>query len=226
VTTQTPTGDLTADYLAALLAGDSIRARHLIDRAVDGGMPVADVYLQVLQPALEEIGKRWESDEIGIAYEHQATAITQGILGALGPRLRVAPTSGRLAVLACTPGEMHSLGVQMLGDFLEAEGWEVLLLGASVPAPALAKLVDDESPDAVALSTSSPAMLPGVADTLAALSVLDPKPFIAVGGLAWRSQPEGRALELGADCCLTGPYELARELARRFPPLTDDDELE
>jgi methanogenic corrinoid protein MtbC1 len=223
VSTGEPTTDLRDDYLAALLAGDTIRARHLIDVAVERGMPLADVYLGVLQPALEEIGDRWQSGEVGIAYEHQATAITQGILGALGPRMRVAPTSGRLAVLACSQGELHSIGVQMLGDFLEAEGWEVLLLGASVPAPALAGLVADESPDAVALSTASPGLLPGVEEAISALDALDPRPFVAVGGRAWRSQPDGRAAAIGADCCMPGPLELARELSARFPPLIDEE---
>ena len=224
VSTDVPARDLHDDYLAALLAADSIRARHLIDEAVNDGMPLTDVYLKVLQPALEEIGQRWEAGEVTIAYEHQATAITQGILGALGPKMRVAPTSGRLAALACTPGELHSLGVQMIGDFLEASGWEVLLLGASVPASALAGLVADESPDVVVLSTATAGLLPGVEESIAALDEVEPRPFVAVGGRAWRSQPPGRAKELGADCCVPGPMELAQTLSERFPPLTDDDD--
>ena len=221
MTTGAETTDLRDDYVAALLAGDAIRARHLIDVAVEGGMPLSDVYLHVLQPALEEIGERWQSGEVGIAYEHQATAITQGILGALGPRMRVAPTSGRLAVLACSPGETHSIGVQMIGDFLEAAGWEVLLLGASVPATALAGLVADESPDAVVISTATPGLLPGAEEAVRALAAVEPRPFVAVGGRAWRTQPEGRAAAVGADCCLLGPVELASELVTRFPPLAD-----
>src|SRR5690348_11552882 len=107
------------DYLAALLAGDAVRARHLIGSAVDEGAPVADVYLSVLTPALDEIGRRWETGEIGVAWEHRASAITEGILGTLAPRMRVPPSSGRLAVVACTEGEMHALGARMVGDFLE-----------------------------------------------------------------------------------------------------------
>jgi len=218
------TTDLRDDYLAALVAGDAIRARHLVDLAVDVGTPLPTIYLEVLQPALEAVGVSWEGGEINVAYEHRATAITQGILGALGPRMRVAPTSGRLAVVACTEGELHALGAQMLGDFLEGAGWEVLQLGASVPADALAELVADESPDAVGLSSATVDMLPGIRAALAALSALEPRPFIAVGGRAWRTLPAQQALELGADVCLPGPHELARELTERFPPLPPDRE--
>ena len=223
MSTPASTTELRDDYLAALMAGDAIRARHLIDRAVEGGTPLPTIYLDVLQPALEAVGETWEGGEITVAHEHRATAITQGILGALAPRMRIPPTSGRLAVVACTQGELHALGAQMLGDFLEAGGWEVLQLGASVPAGALAELVADESPDVVALSSATVDMLPGVRASLAALTALEPRPFIAIGGRAWRTLPAERALELGADCCLPGPRELARALIERFPPLSDGD---
>src|SRR5688500_11202342 len=135
------------DYLAALLAGDAVRARALVDRAVDDHLPLEDIYLSVLTPALEEIGRRWEIGEIEVAWEHRATAITEGIIGTLAARMRVPPVSGRLAVVACVEGENHALGARMVGDFLEGAGWEVILLGASVPSESLAALVEDEAPD-------------------------------------------------------------------------------
>jgi methanogenic corrinoid protein MtbC1 len=215
------TADLRDDYLAALLAGDAIRCRHLVDRAVEGGVPIGAIYLRVLQPALEDVGMRWESGELGVAHEHRATAITQGILGTLGPRMRVSPTSGRLTILACTEGELHGIGLQMVGDFLEAAGWEVILLGASVPATALAGLVADESPDVVGLSTATPGLIDGIEDALRALSALEPRPFVVAGGRLWATVGAQRAVELGADLCLPGPSELVDVLETRFPPLQD-----
>jgi methanogenic corrinoid protein MtbC1 len=161
-----PTTTLRDDYLAALLAGDATRARWLVDEALGSGVEARDVYLGVLAPALEEIGERWAAGELTVAHEHYASAVTQGVLGVLAPHIRVAPTSGRLAVVACTPGELHALGAQMVADFLEGEGWEVLALGAATPAPDLAALVDDERPDLVALSTSVANNLEGAIDAL------------------------------------------------------------
>lgn len=216
------TSELQDDFLAALLAGDARHARHLAERAVDEGLTVSEVYLKLLQPALEEIGRRWEAGEIGVAWEHRATAITQGIIGSLGPRMRVLPTTGRLAVLACTPGELHAIGVQMAGDFLEAAGWEVILLGASVPAGSLVELVRDEAPDVVGLSTSTAEGVDRAGETLAALAALDPPPFIVVGGRGWNEQGSAHAAALGADVLVGDPTELTRELAGRFPPVPDD----
>ena len=212
------------EYLGALIAADGTRARHVVTRAVAGGMPVADVYLDVLEPAMQEIGALWEAAQLSTAYEHYATSITQGVIGALGPRMRVAPMSGRLAILSCTPDERHGIGLQMIGDFLEGVGWEVLNLGPSLPVGDLVALAEDEQPDAVALSTSTPDRLPGAHAALAELRALPRPPFLVVGGRAWHAAGSERVLRAGADACVRGPVELTRLLTERFPPTTDDDD--
>lgn len=209
------------DFLAALLAGDSVRARALVDRAVENGLAVDAVYLSVLAPALQGVGDRWESGEIGVAWEHRATAIVDGILGRLGPLMRIAPTTGRLAVLGCADGEYHDIGVRMAGDFLEAAGWEVIQLGPSVPAGALLDLVADEVPDVVGLSASTADRTPATAHAVRALASLRPRPFVVVGGRAWRDHPDA-ALAAGADACIDDPQQLVRDLVERFPPVDDD----
>jgi MerR family transcriptional regulator, light-induced transcriptional regulator len=209
-------------FLAALLAADATRARHLIDRAVAGGMPIADVYLEVLAPAMREVGELWEAAQVSVAYEHYATSITQGILGALGPRMRVPPTTGRLAVVACTPGERHALGAQMVSDFLEGAGWEVLNVGPSLPTADLVGLVEDEQPDVVGLSTATVDRLAGAEAAIAALRELDPAPYVVVGGLAWRSLQTEEARTLGADAYVEDAAALTALLTERFPTVDDD----
>ena len=142
-------------YLDALLARDVAAARRAVDAALDAGLTVPDIYLGVLQPALYEIGRCWAVGDFSVAEEHSATAVTQSVIGMLGPRMRTAPKDGRLAVVTGSPEERHALGVQMVADFLEGDGWEVLPLGASTPASDLAELADQERPDAVCLSTST-----------------------------------------------------------------------
>jgi methanogenic corrinoid protein MtbC1 len=215
------TTTLRDDFLAALMAGDATRARWLIEQAVDDGLAVPDVYLEVIAPALTEVGERWAAGELTVAHEHHAVAISQGILGALASRIRVPPSSGRLAVVACTPGELHALGAQMVADFLEGEGWEVLALGAATPAPDLAALVDDERPDLVALSTAVAHNLDAAAEAVRMLRELTEPPFVAVGGHAWEALDDERRSALGADAVFADPRELCGVLAERFPPVDD-----
>jgi methanogenic corrinoid protein MtbC1 len=199
--TEAPTqlADHADAYLRALVARDGRAARAAVDAALQAGATVSQVYVEVLQPALYAIGDRWATEACSVADEHFATALTETILGALGPRLRGEPRDGRLAVIACTPDERHALGLRMVSDLLQAEGWEVFELGASLPAADLAALVDEERPDTVLLSTSTAGRLPGIQEALTALRALEDPPLIVVGGQFWTAEAASLARELGAD---------------------------
>ena len=210
-------------YLDALVAGDATRARYLVDDAVNHGGRIPELYLEVLCPVMRDVGALWAAGEINVAHEHYATAVTQGVMSQLGSRWRKAPTSGRLAIVCATPGERHALGPQMVADFLEADGWEVLTLGADTPAHDLGMLAELERPDLVALSTAMRESLPGVEQTLATLGRLQPRPFLVVGGRAWHDLDETRAAQMGADARILDPGALVALVHDRFPALTDDD---
>ncbi len=205
-------------FLDALLARDSSRARRAVDAALADGGEIQDVYLDVLEPALAEIGHRWAVGELNVAEEHYATAVAQSVLDVLSARLLRPARDGRLAVVSGTPDELHALGTRMVADFLEADGWEALLLGPGSPAHDLVELVDLERPDLVALSTSTAAALPGVIDVLAALAELRPRPFIVVGGRFWTAETGRSATEFGADAVVQDPRELVAILRERVPP--------
>ena len=121
----------------------------------------------MLEPALREVGHRWAMGALNVAEEHYATAIAQSILDGLSRRFKRAPKDGRLAVVTGTPEELHALGVRMVADFLEADGWEVIQLGPGAPAHDIAALVESEQPDLVALSTATAGVLDGVVEVLA-----------------------------------------------------------
>jgi MerR family transcriptional regulator, light-induced transcriptional regulator len=205
-------------FLDALLARDSASAREAVEAAVSGGVPIADVYLELLAPALREIGHRWAMGELNVAEEHYATAIAQGLLGALGARMPRAPKDGRLAVVSATPEELHALGTRMVADFLEADGWEVVLLGPGAPAADVAALVDHEQPDVVALSTSTAAVLDGVVELLERLRALPEPPLLVVGGRFWTAETRRSAAEFGADLVVGDPRERVSLLRERIPP--------
>jgi methanogenic corrinoid protein MtbC1 len=204
-------------YLSALLERRTADARGVVDDALAAGIGVPDLYLDVLAPALQEIGHRWAIGDLNVAEEHYATALTQQLLDQLAPRMRVPPDGGRLAIVTSTPGELHALGARMVGDFLEADGWEVLQLGASTPAEDLVALAEREAPDVVALSTSTARALPAVGEVLERLGALDPRPLLAVGGRFWTAEAGRTARELGADLVATDPRMLVVALRERVP---------
>lgn len=206
-------------FLDALLARDSARARRSVEAALEEGVPIPDIYLELVEPALREVGHRWAMGAINVAEEHYATAIAQSILDGLSRRVTRAPKDGRLAVVSGTPDELHALGVRMVADFLEADGWEVIQLGPGPPAHDIAQLVESEQPDVVALSTATAGVIDGVVEVLRELAALDPRPCIVAGGRFWTAETTPTALEFGADLVLQDPRELVATLHQRIPPL-------
>jgi methanogenic corrinoid protein MtbC1 len=203
-------------YVAAVLEPDSRRAHRMLEQAGDAGVPVQRLYLEVLQPALHEVGRLWEHARIGVAHEHLATQITQSVLARLSARLAPAGAgNGRSAIVSCSPGELHVVGGRMVADFLEADGWTVHSLGADMPPKDLARLAEQEQVELVALSTALPAHLLAAGAACAQLRRLPSPPFIVAGGQAFAGS-EQRALAVGADAFAADPADLLGVLARRF----------
>lgn len=206
-----PTG-----WFADILLGKPPReARATAVALADEGLAPRDVYLHVLAPALEEVGSRWQRGTATVAQEHLATALVLSIMATLAPRLDEPPAVGRRAVLAGTEGELHSVGLRMLGDFLEADGWDIDYLGALTPGGEVERWAVEAGPDVVCLSTTLTTHLASVRSTIAALRSLPAPPLILVGGRAYGGDPEV-AIRLGADGYAADAGSASKFLRARF----------
>lgn len=174
VDASTRIGRLISRYLAAVLEGDRRAAASLILDAARGddgsaALPVRSLLLDVLVPAQIELGRMWHLNEATVAEEHFATATTQLVVSQLFAMLRFSSRNGLVAVAASVEGNAHDVGVRVLADLLEAEGWRVVYLGASVPAEDLAQAVDMFEADLLCVSAGLGSQLPAVARTIAAV---------------------------------------------------------
>lgn len=205
-------------YLAAVRSGERRRAFDSIDRALAAGLDLRALYLEVLQPTLREVGRLWQENLLTVAEEHLATAITQASMLRIYARLDVPESAGPLLIAACTETERHEVGLRMLCDFLDLEGWETLFLGSSVPTESLVKMVRDRRPKAVALSASILPHLPQLRSAIAEVRAAagSEPPLILVGGRPFLDQPE-LAASVGADLMALDAAEAAALLRDRFP---------
>lgn len=181
-----------------LLAGDASGAWGVIESALAGGSSVADVYVDVLAPALHSIGDRWEAGEIDVAIEHRASGITSRLIGRLGSRCVRRGRSRGSIVLGSPAGERHSLVVAMLADLLRLEGWDVSDLGADTPATSFvltAESLDDLV--AVGISVTNPDSVASATATCALLRAASIAVPILLGGQAIEGETHARSL--GAD---------------------------
>lgn len=184
--TRLPSLPETGHYCESILQGNHRTAIQLVSDAMRDGNSLPQVSVQLVQPAMYEIGNLWQKNRISVSQEHMATAISQNALANAYMQANFAPPIGKSAMFACVEGNHHSLGLRMLSDAFETTGWEVFYLGANLPTLDLVREVDTKHPELLALSVS----LPGHIDT-ARLTIESVRtemgsdcPEIWVGGLA------------------------------------------
>lgn len=195
-----PLWELATEYLGRLLRGDRRDAGRLISEALDRGVTPRDVYRQVFEPVQQEIGRLWQLNRISVAQEHYCTAATQQIMTQLYGRIFESPKRERRAVAMCVGGELHEVGIRIITDLLELDGWQTWYLGASVPPSAAVALCADHRADVLLVSATLPPHLIGAAEVVrlfrasTALSAAK----VIVGGRAFRMEP-GLWRTIGAD---------------------------
>jgi MerR family transcriptional regulator, light-induced transcriptional regulator len=142
------------DYFTTLLAGDRRRSCEIVDRLIEESVPIRDVYIQLFQTALYEIGNLWESNLASVATEHVATSITESLMVKFYPQLFAAPRKYGKVLIACVASEYHQIGAKMVADILQLRGWGTLFLGANTPVDAIVDMAQKENPGIIALSQS------------------------------------------------------------------------
>jgi methanogenic corrinoid protein MtbC1 len=123
------------------------------------------------------------------------------IMSRLYSYVMAGPRRGRVLLTACASGEIHELGMRMVADFFEIEGWDTCHLGANTPADGLVDFVAQRKPNLFGLSATMTFHLEAVATIIVALrgSPETRGVTIMVGGHAFNREP-GLWREIGADC--------------------------
>jgi methanogenic corrinoid protein MtbC1 len=112
--------------------------------------------------------------------------------------------------------ERHEVGLRMLCDLLDLEGWHTTYLGATVPIESLVAMVRRLRPDVVALSAALSPHLPRLRAMVEAIrdALGDARPLIIVGGRPFLDDPS-LGQRLGADLSAQNATEAVRLLGER-----------
>jgi methanogenic corrinoid protein MtbC1 len=200
-------------YTQAILKGDRNAAITVLLEAIKNGADPLDIHVEVLQQALYRVGRLWETNEITVADEHMATAITQFAVTTLYPHLPRATVQRGTIVLTGIKGEMHQVGAMMLCDVLEADGWDTRFLGTNMPIDGIVKAVQEYQPAVLGISTMMLFNLPRVTETIQACRAAASHDLrVIVGGGAYRDSPM-LYREIGADA-YASDLKAAREVLR------------
>jgi methanogenic corrinoid protein MtbC1 len=197
-------------YLSALLAGSRRDALELlVDEGLWSNVPLKSLYLDVLQPAMYEIGRLWHTTHISVPQACLAAEICKAGLEALHPHLPCEENNGKLVVVACVEGDLHDIGAHMVADFLEMEGFDVRFLGANIPTASLVALVEEQPPQLLALSATLDSSLPALRSTIDAIRKVGRGRIPVAGGGQLFARKPGLHLELGMSLFASNAAEMA-----------------
>lgn len=141
----------------AALAMDTVAIQQLLADSIDA-LGVTTVWNDVVRPVLAALASRWEQSGECVEVEHLVNECTLAAMIGATPMV-TAPRNPRPVLLCCAPGEQHSLPLYVLRAALAREGIGTQMLGAALPATALATAIRRTGPAAVAVW----AQLPGLA---------------------------------------------------------------
>lgn len=173
--------------LDAVIALDEAAINRVVSQALMIGS-VEDVAISLIQPALYEIGERWEAGTVSVTSEHVGSNLLRSYLAQL-IRLTPPPLRDAEVVVGCAPGELHDIGALMLSLFLRRRGFRVIYAGANVEEESFVADTMGRRPAAICLSA---ARVPSAESLCRVFSRLSAEwaPLLGFGGRAYLEQPD------------------------------------
>jgi len=195
-------------FLCALLLGDEAKAMAAPVELGESLALLPQWWEGVVAPALRTVGKLWNEGCVSVAEEHVATALAQQLMRARFPAVR---SSEEETVAVVVPGgELHTVGAEIVRDFLRLKGYRVFYTGAGTPLDGLLELLEHNNVSFLLISTTIPSALMDVIDLVQAVRqrMGERRPRILVGGQAYKLDAQ-LCRKVGADACIQKLGELS-----------------
>jgi len=189
---ENPHRALAAAFLDACVHLRRAPALAMVQDAVKRGVPVEQIYIDVITPAMRELGRMWHLNQVTVGQEHYCTAVAQMVMAQLFPAIFDGDRRplGRV-VSVCVAGELHEIGARMVADLFEMNGWDTVFLGADVPRSSVIDTLVETDAEVLAISATLAANLGHVSDLIDAVRA-EPgcaAVKIMVGGAAFTVEP-------------------------------------
>lgn len=187
-------------YLRALLSGDRVSCRLVIEETLKNGIPAHQVYVDIIWPVMVEIDRLYRESRIDSAQEAFASRINRTIVNQLQNKLPRRHEKFKKIVICTATNEQAELGGQMLTDLFESDGWETRFLGGTVCHDDILAFIHTYHPDILLLygmNGSDAPIIRQLIDTIREINAWPNMRIMLSGGVFNRA--EGLWEEIGAD---------------------------
>ncbi len=143
-----------APLFHSLIAGCEEEAANMLIEAHLRGVPLPEIFDEIVCPAMRQIGELWHDGNLSITQEHIATRVAVSVILKLRNVLPVPEMNGELAMCCALESDFHDLPTHLAQMVFEDQGWEVLNFGANTPLYSLAEEVLQHAPKLLCISAT------------------------------------------------------------------------
>ena len=200
----------------ALIAGDRVQARGIVEEAREDGFTAEDLTHLIYWPTSEMLCRLYRADQISTLAHHYATRLLLMLVTQAQAGYAQHEPRDRKVLLFCGAGDTDELAGQIVGDLLEADGYEVYFGGGGIAGDEILMEVGRHQPDILLLFASAASDAPDIRcliDTIREIGACAKIQIVAGGGVFSRAQ--GLAEEIGADLWADDPFDLLRVLTEQ-----------
>ena len=169
----------------AVIEGDDEKTVTLVKEALDQKVSPSDIVTNALQSGMNIVGKKFSEGEFFIPEMLFAARSVTRAMEVIKLKIGQADslTIGKVAI-GTVSGDIHDIGKNLVGMFLEGAGFEVIDLGTDVSAEKFVAAVREHKPDILGLSALLTTTMPSIPATINALKTagLRQNVKVVVGG--------------------------------------------
>ncbi len=189
-------------FAKLMLADDEELSFQAVTAHRARGVSIDRLYLDLLAPSARFLGELWDADLCTFTDVTVGLGRLQRVLRELSPAFGGSvdhPAAGRNALLLPAPGEQHTFGLVIVGEFFRRAGWSVSGAGWFSGADA-GSLVAAEWFDVIGFSLGAEIHLDALADTIRTVKheSCNREIVVLVGGPVFSLHP-GHVEAVGAD---------------------------
>lgn len=168
-----------------LVEGQSKKVRELVQQAVNEGVAAKEILNNGLLAGMNEVGALFKDGELFVPEVLVAAKAMNAGMEVLAPLL----TEGDIekkgkAVFATVKGDLHDIGIKLVGMMMEGAGYEIVNIGVDIPPEQIVAAVREHKPDLVGMAAMLTTTMVAMKDTVEALKEagLYDKVRVMVGG--------------------------------------------
>lgn len=177
--------EVLAQISESLQTGDDKKVGELTRQAIDAGVTAGAILNQGLLAGMDVVGRKFGANEIFLPEVLLAARAMNAGMSIIKPLLVAGdvPSLGKV-VIGTVKGDLHDIGKNLVGIMLKGAGFDVIDLGADVPAEKFVAAAKTEGASVVGLSALLTTTMSGMKEVVQLVKSegLSGKVKVIVGG--------------------------------------------